>query len=168
MALPSADRTMPSALRSHDRAISRALPLARSIAIRPKRSASKPGRFIAREYRVLPSALNTGPVSQAGLDAVRFFSGWPSRYRYRSQLVDHGSWRSATRMENTSDLPSGDQVYSSQPPNGREGTWPTGSFLPAPTSTGAGALSPLAGVVTNRRLWRPSAQVSQWRTNSWS
>ena len=45
---PSADRVMPSADASHFGASSLALPVARSIAISAKRSASKPGRAIAR------------------------------------------------------------------------------------------------------------------------
>ena len=46
--LPSAESVMLLAERSQPGAISRVLPLARSIAISARRSASKPGRFIAR------------------------------------------------------------------------------------------------------------------------
>jgi hypothetical protein len=46
--LPSADSLMVSAEASHSGSISRLAPLATSIAINAKRSASKPGRFIAR------------------------------------------------------------------------------------------------------------------------
>ena len=45
---PSGDRCSDSAGRSHDGATSRVRPLPKSIAMIAKRSASKPGRFIAR------------------------------------------------------------------------------------------------------------------------
>jgi hypothetical protein len=111
---------------------------------------------------VLPSALNTGPASQALFDAVRLRAlPLPSACnRYRSKLVERGSSALDRRALTTSDLPSGAQARSDRSPNGLDGTSATRS---APTSVAdsTGALPPRSA--TKMRLRRPSAQVSQWR-----
>ncbi len=64
----------------------------------------------------------------------------------------------------TTDFPSGDHTKSSLPPNGLDGASPARPALIAVAVLPAAA--PVAGSgATNRVLRRPSAQVSQWRTN---
>ena len=61
-------------------------------------------------------------------------------------------------------LPSGDQVYSSAPPNGLDGASPSIVSV-SEVAVAAGLALPSGSAATKRRLRRPSAQVSQWRTN---
>src|SRR5687767_5443251 len=80
-----------------------------------------------------------------------------------SKLVDHDSVLPATRTENTIDLPSGLKRYSSRSPNGFDGTSP--SSVPD-RLTGVPLTRPVASSgAENSTPLRPSAQVSQWRTN---
>ncbi|MNR61963.1 hypothetical protein D3C85_1838510 [compost metagenome] len=72
-------------------------------------------------------------------------------------MVDVGSLALAMRALNTRLCPSGAQVYSLLSPNGREGTSP----ITSPLTSIAVVAGLSASAVTNRRLRRPSAQVSQ-------
>jgi hypothetical protein len=159
---PSAENSIWSTERSQSGASARRSPVFRSINMMWKRSASKPGRCIARHASVLPSGENTGCASHAGLSAVRLRGSPPPLLTsYRSKFVDHGSDLPFTRASNTTLLPSGENVYSLASPNGFDGTSASNVFV---SESGATA-RPFSIVSTNSWEMRPSLHVSQCRTN---
>src|SRR5579885_3860546 len=86
-----------------------------------------------------------------------------------SKFVDHGSSRPAMRTSKYTVLPSGENAYSASSPNGFDGMSPS---MPLLNRRGRfrndwpGAASSMSTMYNCER--RPSAQLSQWRTNSLS
>ena len=100
-------------------------------------------------------------MSHALLAAVMFFgAAEPSAgTSQRSKLVDHASSRPTFLALKTTFLPSGAKVYSSVPPNGRDGL---SASIPFIRSIGA---PPATGTTKRCERW-PVSHVSQWRKKS--
>ena len=130
-----------------------------------KRSASKPGRSIARHASMLPSGENTGCASQAGLSAVRLRGSPPStRTSYRSKFVDHGSDLPLTRArEHELRCRRARTCIRSASPNGLEGTSASSVAVSASGSPCAGR-SP-SSARTAARCGRPSRCPNAGRTS---
>ncbi len=109
----------------------------------------------------MPSGEYDGWASAAGLEAVRFVSSPPSAGTVQMSVFVDQAWSLMGSEVKASSLPSGDQAYSLEPPNG-----PGGVFTSSLDVRSRAA--PVVASATNRWLFFPSFQAFQWRIMRWS